>query len=61
MSSAPVPDPLPLMLKGSGTVKLVPSKWTAPVELTLVPVPEPPSAFAWEILAIPADTVVRPV
>ena len=60
-NKAPEPDPLPLIVNGSATVNPVaPSMCTAPVPLIVVVPAASPSAEAFVILSVPADTDVAP-
>ena len=59
-NNAPEPEPLPLIVKGSATVKPPDSDNAAPDD-TVVPVPEPPNDELFVITTTPAETVVAPV
>jgi hypothetical protein len=61
LSKAPVPEPLPPIVKGSETESSEPSKCTAPVLLTSVIPAVVPSAAFLATLSTPAETLVVPV
>jgi hypothetical protein len=60
-TSAPVPDPVPLIVNGSAIARLVPLRCTAPPPLTVVAPASVPSAELFESFTIPAVTEVSPV
>ena len=60
-SSAPVPEPAPLIVNGSAIVRLVPLRCTAPPLLTDVAPASVPSAEFFDSFTTPAVTEVAPV